>query len=168
MEFSWEGIVKTVAPVLGTALGGPFGGMAAKAITGAILGEESDDVEAAQMAIANASPEQLQALKKAEYDFKAAMKELDIKEQQLYIDDIKDAREMQEKTDSFMPALIAVVAFVGFFGILGALIFVEVPDKSLSPLNIMLGSLGTIVVGVTHFYYGSSKGSKDKTKLMGK
>lgn len=36
-------VLRSVAPVLGTAVGGPFGGMAARAITGALLGEESDD-----------------------------------------------------------------------------------------------------------------------------
>lgn len=170
MSFEWQGIVKTVAPLLGTAIGGPFGGMAAKFITGAILGDDAatDDIEIAKQAIANATPEQLAALKSAEYQFKTDMKQLDIDEKALDVEDRGGARDMQTKTRSLIPGFLALASFAGFFGILTALIFIEIPAVSISPLNIMLGVLGTLVIQIAAFYYGSSKGSQDKTDIISK
>ena len=41
MAFDWKSVVGTVAPLLGTALGGPFGGVAGKMIQDA-LGVDSE------------------------------------------------------------------------------------------------------------------------------
>jgi len=166
----WQDILKTVAPILGTAIGGPFGGMAAKAITGAILGEDSatDDIEVAKQALTIATPSQLLALKTADQNFKVEMKKLDVDILALDADNTKDARAMQKETKSNAPAAIAACVLLGFFGILTAIIFVELPQTAIQPLNIMLGVLGTLVVSIGNFYFGSSHGSKMKTALMGK
>ena len=78
MDFDWKSIVKTVAPVLGTALGGPMGGLAARTIAGAVLGDETASEDQIAQAVAAASPEQLLALKKADQDFQLRMKELEV------------------------------------------------------------------------------------------
>jgi hypothetical protein len=44
--------------------------------------------------------------------------------------------------------------------------FIVVPEKSPISLNIMLGSLATIVVQVTAYYFGSSKGSARKNDTI--
>lgn len=152
-----KGILKQVAPTLGVAVGGPFGGMAAKIITSTLLGEESDDINVAMEAVANAKPEQLLLLKKADNDFKVQMRELDIKEQSLGNQDRDSARKRQIETKDKMPAVIALAVLTGFFGILLAMIFVTIPDNALSPLNIMLGSLATLVTQIGAYYYGSSQ-----------
>jgi len=165
----WESIIKTVAPMLGAAIGGPFGGIAAKMITGAILGEDNatDDVESAKKAIAGATPAQLLLLKTTDHKFKTDMKQLDIDEKALNVDDRKSARDMQKITKSLAPGLIALCCMTGFFGILFALIFIQIPEQSVQPLNVMLGVLGTLVVGIANYYFGSSSGSKEKTAIMG-
>jgi len=54
-----------VAPWIGTALGGPLGGMAVEAATNALgLGEKT--VDAVKQAIAGVTPEQMLALKTAD------------------------------------------------------------------------------------------------------
>lgn len=166
----WESIIKTVAPMLGTAIGGPFGGIAAKMITGAILGEDNatDDIEAAKKAIAGANPEQLLLLKTADHDFSLAMEKLGVERKALNVKDRNSARDMQKITKSLAPGLIALCCMSGFFGILFALIFVQIPEQSVQPLNVMLGVLGTLVVGIANFYFGSSSGSKAKTEIMGR
>lgn len=166
----WQDILKTVAPILGTAILGPFGGMAAKAITGALLGEDNatDDIEAAKVAIANATPADLLALKTADQNFKVEMKKLDVDIMAIDVDNTKDARAMNKEMKSNAPAAIAACVLLGFFGILTAIIFVPLPDTAIQPLNIMLGVLGTLVVSIGNFYFGSSHGSKMKTALMGK
>ena len=69
-------IVGSVAPTLGTALGGPLGGMAGDVIS-KVLGVENTPASL-EKAIAQATPEQLLEIKKAEKDFEAKMKQLDV------------------------------------------------------------------------------------------
>jgi len=79
MSFDWKKTVKAIAPMIGTAIGGPFGGMASAAITSVLgISPDSTDDQISE-AIKTASPEQLVALRKAEKGFKIKMKELDIK-----------------------------------------------------------------------------------------
>jgi len=54
---NWQELVKSVAPMIGTALGGPFAGMATKWLAGKLLGDENADAAALEAAITNASPE---------------------------------------------------------------------------------------------------------------
>jgi hypothetical protein len=71
-----KGIVGAVAPNLGAALGGPIGGAAMTMLSQA-LGCENNE-RALQRAVQAATPEQLAEIKKAELDFEARMKELDV------------------------------------------------------------------------------------------
>jgi len=71
-----KGILGAVAPTIGTALGGPMGGMAAKMIAEA-LGVDNDPKKI-EKAIQAATPEQLAELKKIDADFDVKMKELDV------------------------------------------------------------------------------------------
>lgn len=159
-------ILKTVAPSLGVAVGGPFGGMAAKVITGALLGEETDDIDVALDAVKNASPEQLALLKKADHDFEVKMKELDVRLEEVASKDRDSARRRQIETKDKMPAVIALASLTGFFGILATMIFVEVPQAAQDPLNIMLGALGSLVTQLGAYYFGSSSGSFQKNAII--
>lgn len=161
-------ILGTVAPMLGTATGGPFGGMAAKAITSALLGPDqaTDDERVALEAVRGANPEQLLALKQAEQDFAVRMKELDIDLTKVHAADRESARRRQVETKDKMPAVIALAALAGFFGILAAMIFVEMPQAAEQPLAVMLGALGTLVTQIGAFYYGSSAGSSRKNAMI--
>lgn len=161
-----KGILATVAPALGTALGGPLGGMAARAITGALLGSETDDEKAAAEAIRNATPDQLLALKQADHDFAAKMKQLDINLEEIRSKDRDSARRRQIETKDKMPAVIALAALAGFFGILAAMIFVTIPTAAAQPLAVMLGALGTLVTQIGAYYYGSSSGSSAKNAML--
>lgn len=167
MGFDWKGLVKTVAPAIGTALGGPLGGMASKAVAGALLGDENATEEDIAAAVAGASPDQLLALKKADQDFQARMKELDIDVEKIHQQDRDSAREREVKTgDSATPRLLAIGVTLGFFGILGAMLYGILPEKGSEPLLIMLGALGTSFTGVIQYYFGSSAGSKEKTAAL--
>jgi len=39
MAFDWKNVVRSVAPILGNAIGGPFGGAAVSALSNALLGK---------------------------------------------------------------------------------------------------------------------------------
>ena len=78
MDFNWKSIVGTVAPALATALGGPLAGMATAAIAKACGLGDGASQEDVMAAVQNMTPEQLAALKQAEFEFKSRMKELDV------------------------------------------------------------------------------------------
>ncbi|MEE3046671.1 MAG: hypothetical protein VX620_15585 [Pseudomonadota bacterium] len=163
MDFDWKSIVKTVAPVLGTALGGPMGGLAARTIAGAVLGDETASEDQIAQAVAAASPEQLLALKKADQDFQLRMKELEVDIVRIDQQDRGSARDREVKTgDSVTPRLLALFITCGFFGILAFMITSELPNSGRDALLVMLGALGTAFTAVIAYYFGSSAGSKNK------
>ena len=120
-------VLRTVAPTIALAVGGPFGPLAATAIS-AVLGTAPGDSKAAETALLSATPDQLLALKKAENDFTVQMQTLGIQQEQLVFADITDARDMQTKVHSPWPGILslvttlAIVLEIGFrtAGIMGA------------------------------------------------
>ncbi|WOF72945.1 hypothetical protein QMT40_000569 [Parvibaculaceae bacterium PLY_AMNH_Bact1] len=162
----WKQIVGAVAPGLATALGGPMAGVAVRGIASALL--SSEDVKQADVehAVLQASPTDLRKLKQAELVFRQQMKELEIDLEALHAADRESARERQIETGDQMPAFIAFAALGGFFGILIAMIFVNLPAGSEAPLNVMLGALGSLVVSIGNYYFGSSAGSSAKNQLI--
>lgn len=169
----WDSIKKglgTMAPMIGTALGGPFGGLAGSLLGSALGVDDPTDDEALEAACkrAMADPNLVMKFKLAEKEFVAKMKELDIKEQDLHVKDRKSARTMQMKTQSWVPGIMAMLITAGFFGLLGVLCYFTIPAENKEVLYVMVGSLGTAWVQVMNFYFGSSMGSRAKTELLGK
>ena len=72
-------IIRTIAPWIGTALGGPLGGMAVQAASDA-LGLSDKTLAAVQSAIAGATPDQMLALKTADQGFALQMQALGFKQ----------------------------------------------------------------------------------------
>ncbi len=147
-----KGLIGAVAPTIGQALGGPLGGTAAQAIA-SVLGCKPDE-KSIEKAVQNATPEQLTEIKKAELDFQARMKELDVDVFKLETADIQNARE-NFKGD-WTPRFIAI-ACVLFFG--GYIAMVTIQDPAANDdgiVNLVLGYLGGIVSSIISFYYGAS------------
>jgi len=160
----WKQVIQTVAPGLATALGGPMAGVAVRSIASALLGEPEATEAQVEEAIRSASPEDFRKLKQAELKFQTDMKALEIDLAALHASDRDSARTRQSKTGDQMPAFIAFAALAGFFGILTAMIFVNLPPGSQAPLNVMLGALGSLVVAIGNYYFGSSAGSSAKNQ----
>jgi hypothetical protein len=158
-------ILQTVAPTIAKATLGPFGGLAATAIS-AILGTPVGDEQAASAALVNATPDQLLAFKKADQDFQVQMKTLGISEEKLVYDDIANARARQIAVKDDTPAILAYAITIGFFGTLGFMLWNGKPAVGGDALLVMLGSLGTAWAGVVSFYFGSSLGSAKKDTAL--
>ena len=90
-----KNLITPLLPTIGTALGGPVGGIAANAIA-EVLGVEPTPAKIEQ-AINTATPEQLVELKKAEQEFEKQMKELDVDVFSLEVKDKQDARSKFNK-----------------------------------------------------------------------
>src|SRR5258708_18189201 len=106
MSFDWKSLLGQVAPVIGTALGGPLAGLAIKTV-GDALGVQAPTVDTVSAALANATPDQLAAIKKADQDFARQMKELDIKLDELDTSDRASARSMMIQTRARTPAVLS-------------------------------------------------------------
>jgi hypothetical protein len=162
MEFDWKSIVKTIAPLVGTALGGPMGGMAAKVVSSTLLGREDATDEELSLAVMNASPEQLLPLKQANIDFKVTMKKLGISEKKLAYDDADSARRREIAVGDNTPKILAYMLTVLFAAALGGMYFIAIPEENTSMINMMVGSLGTVWIAAMAYYHGSSRGSRLK------
>ena len=148
-----KNIVGAVAPTLGTALGGPLGGAAASAIAG-VLGCENTP-QAIEKAVAKATPEQLTEIKKAELDFEARMKELDVNVFELETKDIQHAREAHK--GDWTPRVIALASILCFGGYIFSVTFLPPEQNSEAVINLVLGYLGGIVSAIVSFYFGASQ-----------
>jgi membrane-bound ClpP family serine protease len=156
--------LKTVAPTIATALGGPLAGMAVSAIAKAI-GCEPDEVQNV-ISSNKLTAEQIASIQLAELELKKQAQSMNLDFAKLTAEDKKSARDMQIATKSWIPALLAVFVTIGFFGILFGLMTEQF--KTSDALMLMLGSLGTAWTGVMAFYFGSSASSQAKTELLAK
>jgi len=151
------GLLKNVAPMLATAVTGPLGGMAVKAIAEK-LGVE-DTVEAVASAI-QADPQAAQKLA-----------EIDTKQFELHNANTDSARKMNAEIQESANAswLAKNTAYALDIGIVSATIFLAwfafmkgVPDANKELVYMALGSLITMSGTILNFHRGSSQGSKDK------
>lgn len=169
MSFDWKSMLGTVAPMLGTAVGGPFGAMAGKMLGNALLGNEDATEDEIALALQNASPETLLKVKQAELELQAKLKELGIKEQQLAYQDTADARDMAKKT-TLAPQMILSALFIGGYFVLVFILFsgqIAIDDSIRDMSNILIGVLTGSFPSIMQFWFGSSHGSKEKNKPTG-
>jgi hypothetical protein len=156
--------LKTIAPTIATALGGPLAGLAVDAISKAI-GIDPKDVQAT-IDSGKLSAEQIMSIKQAEIAMAARAQEMGLDFAKLNVEDRKSAREMQATTKSMIPATLAIAVTLGFFGILVGMM--TETFKTSDALMLMLGSLGTAWTGIIAFYFGSSAGSQAKDSMLHK
>lgn len=160
-------ILKSAAPALATAVAGPMGGMAVKAIADKL------GVEPSLSAVTTAL--------EANPDLALRLKEIDLKELELHNANTDSARKMNAEIQLSASSswLAKNTAYVLDIGIVSATIFLAwfafmkgVPDSNKELVYMALGSLITMSGSVLNFHRGSSQGSKDKTaeldKLKGK
>ena len=168
---NWQTVVKTVAPWIGTALGGPLGGMAVEAAANA-LGLSDKTVDAVKQAIGGATPEQMLALKQADQAFALQMQELGFKNVETLeataAGDRKDARAMQTARPSPMPAILTIGTGAGFFVTLWALFFYPIPEVNRDIIVYMCGQLAAAFAACLAFWVGTTRSSQNKTEMLAK
>jgi hypothetical protein len=158
MKALLKNIVGAVAPTLGTALGGPMGGMAANVIAD-VLGCPNNPASI-QKAVAEATPEQMLDLKKAENDFKIQMKELDVDVFSIATKDKQDARRTFSK--DWTARIVGLSVVGGFMGYV-FLVTLQPPEQNSEALiNLVLGYLGGLSSAVVSFYFGASAETSNK------
>ena len=160
----WESILKTVAPVLGTAIGGPFGGMASKFLIEKLGGNTDTSEDEMHTMIETANPATLLKLKKLDADFKLQMRTIGLKEKDLIIKDRADARTMGVQT-TLAPQMLISTIFVLAFSIILYTVFtgvIELSEQQKIITTYLLGILSAGMIQIMNFWFGSSSGSKEK------
>ena len=156
MKNIFKNLLGAVAPTLGTALGGPMGGMAANVIS-EVLGVPNNP-KAIEKGIADATPEQLAEIKKAELAFEAEMKKLEVDVFALETQEKQDARKHFSK--DWTARIIGIATIGGFLGYI-FLVTLQPPEQNSEALiNLVLGYLGGLASAIISFYFGASH--KDK------
>lgn len=161
-----EGIIREVAPSLGKALGGPLGGLAAREITDAILGDDPNAPNDLGAAIEGLDTSGLKELRELDQRFAMQMEELGVRLHESDAADRNSARNRQQAMGDYTPAILGGLVIAGFFGVLAALMFLEVPANGERVLNVMIGALGSMSVQVMNFFFGSSAGSSRKNDIL--
>ena len=154
------GILKGVAPVLATAVAGPAGGAAVGWIADK-LGIDDSTVEGVTAALTG-NP-----------DLTLKLKELDLEYAKLEAQDRDSARQAYAQVatsqyathleKSVVPILaLGTVALA--FGFIGVLMVRDVPTDQQQMVIFALGFITSSAGQVLSFYFGSSQGSKEKSK----
>jgi len=114
--------------------------------------------------------EDIKAIRQAEKE----LKELDFKELELHQKDRNSARDMQKEAlnqeDTFSKRFIYYYASfitIATFAYIFFITFREIPTENVRFADTVLGFLlGTGLSAIINFFYGSSKGSADKTEAL--
>jgi UDP-N-acetylmuramyl pentapeptide phosphotransferase/UDP-N-acetylglucosamine-1-phosphate transferase len=107
----------------------------------------------------NATPEQLAEIKKAELDFEAQMKQMDVDIFALETADVQDARRAHK--GDWTPRVFGLVSLFGFVGYI-FLVTIQPPDANSDTIvSLVLGYLGGLVSGISSFYFGASHAKDD-------
>lgn len=152
-----KSVVGAVAPTIGTALGGPMGGMAANLVSQA-LGCKNNPKDIEQ-AVQNATPEQLAELKKLDNEFEVKMKELDVDLYKLETADIQNARSTFSK--DWTSRIVGVLIILGFLGYIFTVTLMPPDQNSDTIVSLVLGYLGGLASAIISFYFGASQSKDD-------
>jgi hypothetical protein len=164
MGFDIKKLIGTVAPTLATALGGPLAGVAVGAIADA-LGLTDKTEAAVEQALANATPEDLLKLKQAEYQFKLDMKKLELRPEELEVEDRISARAAYVATKDGLLPWLAVLVVGTFCGVTSAVLFGALKVEAVIG-GTLIGYLSAKAEQVLSFYFGSTKSSRGKDQAL--
>jgi len=160
--------LKTIAPTIATAMGGPLAGMAVDAI-GNALGMKDATKEQVKDLLASGTltSDQMASIKQADATLKVRMKELEIDMEKVHAGDRNSAREMAARTgDVWTPRIMALVVFI-VWGAVNYKLFNGTINGDMRELVARaLGTLDAVLMAVIYYYYGSSSSSAAKTEAM--
>lgn len=160
MNLDW---LKSLAPTIASALGGPLAGLAVSAISSAMgvpAEKVQDMLQSGQM-----TGEQLASLKKAEMELKAKEDELGFKFAELDIRDRDSARARESNVKDNTNRVLAYAIVGSFIAMVGASLLGAAKIDSVLA-GTLVGYLSAKCEQVLAYYFGSSKSSDRKTELL--
>lgn len=161
-------IVRTVAPALAGALGGPLAGTAVRVLSEKFLGKPDGTPEELETFLQTASPEQIVALKALDLEFKGKLLDAGIKIEEIEVADRSSARQMFMAAKDPTPSLLTAAVVVVWAAIQYLLFTGEAPEGSRELIARMLGTVDAALLTVMTFWFGSSRGSSEKNAMIDK
>lgn len=158
-------VLRNVAPTAVAALSGPMAPLAATVVRQVLGAGEDVDLDDAVLAAA-ASPDTAVRLREIESAMQAQEQQLGIRFAELEVEDRKDARRLARETSLLPQLAITAIFVIGYFTILG-LFFSSTLEVPMSESFIVM--LGVLTAGMTQimaFWFGSSRGSQQKDKVI--
>jgi hypothetical protein len=167
---AWLSFVEKLAPTIAQAIPIPGVGLAVSFIEQAMgwTGDNkpADPVAALQKAVESNSltTDQIIALKNQDVEFQKFLKQKEIDLEQLQLQDVEGARQMQTARPSPVPAILSIIITLGFLGLLSAMLAgVDVTDNQ--AFLILIGALGSGFTQVLNFWLGSTRHSQNTASL---
>jgi hypothetical protein len=151
-------LLKSLAPTIASAAGGPMAGMAVKmaasklGIPDATANEIEDLIER--------EPEKAVLLKEADKDFKDRIREMeiDLESFKTEVDDRKDARA--KFSGDITPKVFCILALVLYGAYVMTVTILPHDQNDETIISLVLGQLSGILGTCAAFFYGGSNGKK--------
>lgn len=162
----WIDTLKTLAPTVATALGGPLAGAAVSAI-GAALGVPPGSIAKA-FQDGQLTPDSVAKLRELELQYQNDEKERGFKYAELAYKD-RDSARTTNTTGGIQNRLffLSLLLLLMTLGAEGAVLFIGyppgVPDVVIGRI---LGLADSVAIMVLSYYYGTSSGSAQKTEML--
>lgn len=167
---SWKKTLAAFAPTAAklVAAANPLAG-AAIGVIAKVLNVNPDETSV-ETAIKNASPETLLKLKTAEIELTKFLRDADIKEAQVEIDDRASARHREIAIKDNTPRNLAYIYTLGFFSTLGVQFYIVIQGIKVDPIALRMidtstGVLFAMMLASKDYFLGTSAGSKLKTVM---
>ena len=156
--------LKSLAPTLATALGGPLAGMAVEAISKAI-GVDPSEVQNV-ISSGKMTADQIASIQQAELTLKARAQEMGLDFEKLAVADRTSARQMQISTQSFIPPALSIMIVLAWASVQFFLLTHVIEPSMRELIARVLGTLDGALMLVLSFYFGSSSGSQAKDAML--
>lgn len=162
-------LVAKSAPILGGVIGGPLGAGAVKLLAAKLGVDPQDHNTILKVLNDPATAIKLQELENAH---EQELARLALRETEMGIEDRQNARAREVSVTQATGKrdlnlyILAWVIVGGFFVMTGLLYYHEIPSGSIGPVNQLFGALTLAFGGVVQYFFGSSRGSAEKTAIM--
>ena len=179
------GVVSEYAPEIGTLIGGPVGGVfgglfSAVASLFGISPEEAKKNPKKLMKVIQSDPEAAMKFEKFRMDHQVEIQKLLLQHDQMYLQDRQSARNRQIESERALGKrdvnlyVLAWTFVIGFFiSIITMTILMftnqvpkDVPQYIIFLIGNLFGTLSAGVMTIIQYFFGSSKGSKEKDEWL--
>lgn len=158
-----KAIIKKGAPLLGGIIGGPGGAAIGGLLARVFGGDPADPVDL--LARVNSDNEAMLKLAEIESTNEVRLAEIAFKNTESARSREVEVTKATGQMNWPMYVLAAIIV-LGFFGVMLAMFFRVIPEGSKEIAFMLFGGLLTNFGAVVNYFFGSSKGSADKDKLI--
>lgn len=163
---SFTDIVKTLAPTVASALGGPLAGAAVTALGGILgLSEPTQEKIASAISSGHMTSEQITRIKELELQYQNDEKERGFRYAELVFKDVDSARQREMVVKDHVNMVLAYTIVGSFIAMVGATLLGHAKVESVLA-GTLVGYLSAKAEQVLAYYFGSSRGSDRKTELL--